>query len=77
MDKRIASIKAIGPQSGEARLLVLAALLLADELHDRTAGAATAAAPPAQARPAAPLTARLVAARASTPRRLPTGMERA
>ncbi len=34
VDARIASIKAVGTQSGEARLLMLAALLLADELHD-------------------------------------------
>lgn len=34
VDGRIASIKAVGGQSGEARLLMLAALLLADELHD-------------------------------------------
>jgi cell division protein ZapA len=34
IEQRIASIKAIGGQSGEARLLMLAALLLADELHD-------------------------------------------
>ncbi len=33
VDDRISSIKALG-QSGEARLLVLAALLMADELHD-------------------------------------------
>ncbi|MDD2878042.1 MAG: cell division protein ZapA [Acidiphilium sp.] len=37
IDRRITSIKAIGGQSGEARLLVLAALLLADELHDTKA----------------------------------------
>ena len=38
IEQRISSIKAIGGQSGEARLLMLAALLLADELHDtRTA----------------------------------------
>jgi len=37
IDRRITSIKAIGGQSGEARLLVLAALLLADELHDTRA----------------------------------------
>lgn len=37
IDRRISSIKAIGGQSGEARLLVLAALLLADELHDTKA----------------------------------------
>jgi cell division protein ZapA len=34
VENRIGSIKALGGQSGEARLLVLAALLLADELHD-------------------------------------------
>jgi cell division protein ZapA len=36
VQSRIDSIKALG-QTGEARLLVLAALLLADELHDRDA----------------------------------------
>jgi cell division protein ZapA len=34
VDRRIASIKALGNQTGEARLLALSALLLADELHD-------------------------------------------
>ncbi len=34
IEQRINSIKAIGGQSGEARLLMLAALLLADELYD-------------------------------------------
>ena len=34
VDARIASIKAVGAQSGESRLLMLAALLLADELSD-------------------------------------------
>ena len=34
VEKRIDSIKAIGGNSGESRLLVLAALLMADELHD-------------------------------------------
>ncbi|HTW28366.1 MAG TPA: cell division protein ZapA [Acetobacteraceae bacterium] len=34
VDTRIASIKTLG-QTGEARLLVLAALLMADELHDQ------------------------------------------
>ncbi len=34
IEQRVTSIKAIGGQSGEARLLMLAALLLADELHD-------------------------------------------
>lgn len=37
VDRRIERIKAIGGQSGEARLLALAALLMADELHDLSA----------------------------------------
>jgi cell division protein ZapA len=48
IEQRITSIKAIGGQSGEARLLMLAALLLADELHDeRKAAAAKPAEEPA------------------------------
>jgi cell division protein ZapA len=34
VDRRIDGIKALGSQSGESRLLALAALLMADELHD-------------------------------------------
>ena len=34
IESRVNSIKALGGQSGESRLLVLAALLMADELHD-------------------------------------------
>ena len=34
VEKRIDSIKALGGNSGEALLLVLASLLMADELHD-------------------------------------------
>ena len=34
VESRIDSIKALGSSSGENRLLVLAALLMADELHD-------------------------------------------
>ena len=57
VEGRIASIKALGGNTGEARLLVLATLLMADELHDtrieletlRAAGAASDSAP---ARPA-------------------------
>ncbi len=41
---RIDSIKALG-QTGEARLLMLAALLLADELHDKEAAAPPERAP--------------------------------
>ena len=40
IEQRITSIKAIGGQSGEARLLMLAALLLADELFDLRAAQA-------------------------------------
>jgi cell division protein ZapA len=45
IEQRINSIKSIGGQSGEARLLMLAALLLADELHDLRKGAKAAGAP--------------------------------
>jgi cell division protein ZapA len=34
VERRIESIKGVAGSSGEARLLVLAALLMADELHD-------------------------------------------
>jgi cell division protein ZapA len=34
VENRIDSIKALGGSSGEARLLMLASLLMADELHD-------------------------------------------
>lgn len=54
VENRIDSIKALGGQSGEARLLVLAALLLADELHDLRLEADAlqeAASRPAKAKP--------------------------
>ena len=34
VDQRVQSLKALGGQGGEASLMVLAALMLADELHD-------------------------------------------
>ncbi len=34
VERRITSIKSLGGPTGEARLLVLASLLMADELHD-------------------------------------------
>jgi cell division protein ZapA len=37
VDNRIESIKALGGGAGEQRLLVLTALLMADELHDMKA----------------------------------------
>jgi cell division protein ZapA len=45
VESRIESIKAMGSQSGEAKLLVLAALLMADELHDLKAEMTTARGP--------------------------------
>lgn len=47
IEQRITSIKAIGGQSGEARLLMLAALLLADEVHDMRGNPGAKAAAPA------------------------------
>lgn len=35
VDKRIEAVKASAGQSGEARMLVMAALTLADDLHDQ------------------------------------------
>lgn len=37
IDQRINGLKSLGGQSGEARLLMLAALVMADELHDLNA----------------------------------------
>ena len=34
IEGRVSKAKALGSQSGEARLLVMAALMMADELHD-------------------------------------------
>jgi len=34
VEQRVHSIKALGGQTGESRLLILAALMLADEVHD-------------------------------------------
>ena len=34
VEERVAKAKSLGNQSGEARLLVMAALFMADELHD-------------------------------------------
>ncbi len=52
VEGRIESIKAMGGQNGEAKLLVLAALLMADELHDlKDPAKATVAALQPAARP--------------------------
>ena len=52
VENRIDSIKALGGQSGEARLLVLAALLMADELYDLRLEAETLRVAPARGRAA-------------------------
>jgi cell division protein ZapA len=58
VERRIDSIKQLGGQSGEARLLVLAALLMADELHDTQAELEAARqAPPAPPPAPAPVPA--------------------
>jgi cell division protein ZapA len=63
IEQRVNSIKAIGGQSGEARLLMLAALLLADELHDTRTNIAAKSAP-APANPERRAKLRRIAARA-------------
>jgi len=57
VDRRIASIRAMGGgQFPEARVMLLAALLLADEVHDLRREAAASGAPPADPRLAERLT---------------------
>jgi cell division protein ZapA len=51
VDRRITSIKSLGSQTGESRLLVLAALLLADELHDTKTALATKDSTPSATKP--------------------------
>ncbi len=41
VEERVTRMKALGSQSGESRLLLQAALLMADELHDLRAEMAT------------------------------------
>lgn len=53
VEQRINSIKALGGQSGESRLLMLAGLLMADELHDLREELAEARGQPAVPAPAA------------------------
>lgn len=54
VEKRIDSIKALGGNSGEARLLVLASLLMADEIHDLRAELDAARRTPRREAPAEP-----------------------
>lgn len=65
IERKIDSIKAIGGQSGEGLLLVLAALLLADECHDaKKEAAALHHAPPPAIDPETSARLRRLAARA-------------
>ncbi len=50
VDRRIETIKAQAGQSGEARMLVMAALMLADDLHDMKQAGGTPKADPKIAR---------------------------
>ena len=49
VDRRCDRVKALGRQSGESQILVLASLLMADELHDLAVGAAPASPSPGPA----------------------------
>ncbi|ONG56673.1 cell division protein ZapA [Pseudoroseomonas deserti] len=51
VDRRVASIRAMGGQFGESRLLLLASLLLADEIHDLRVDLSRAKAAPPGAAP--------------------------
>lgn len=53
IESRVAGLKAMGGQSGEARLLLLTALMMADELHDMALERDERRPPPP--RPAAPV----------------------
>ena len=53
VERRIDSIKAVAGPSSEARMLVMAALLLADDLHETRAALDTARTHPSPALPAA------------------------
>lgn len=66
IQRRIDSVKAIG-QHGEARLLLLASLLLADDLHDKEAALATAQARAQLAAVPAPTAATSAVSPASAP----------
>jgi cell division protein ZapA len=79
VEERIRGIKALGVQSGESFLLALAALMMADELHDmrtelEAARAAPKAAKPAKAAPDVSKRINKLAARAEA---IADGLERA
>ena len=64
VDRRVSSVKTMGGSYGESRLLLLAALLLADEVHDLKVEVAQARAgmlPPGGATPTDPALAERLA----------------
>ena len=82
IERRIAGIRALGGQSGESRLLVLAALLMADELHDLSAAmqalrGGTPAGSPAPAPPADPALGRHLHELAARAEEIAAALERA
>lgn len=48
VERRIESVKAAAGQSGEARMLVMASLLMADDLYEMSKGSKPAQPPPAE-----------------------------
>ncbi len=77
VESRINSIKALGGQSGESRLLALAALLMADELHDMKAELDAAQSAPKAARTAKPETAKRMSRLAARAEAIADGLEQA
>ena len=80
VERRITSIKALGGPNGEARLLVLASLLMADELHDLAARLEAEpvlpAPPPHAAPPADPEAADRLRRLADRAEEIASGLER-
>lgn len=72
VDETVSVVKATGGQGGEARLLMMAALLLADKLHDLEAASPA----PGPAQPDSALAERLARAAAAA-ERIAAEMERA
>ena len=79
VERRIDSIKALGSQSGESRLLTLAALMMADEIHDLREAAAKGSPPPAPptAAPGDPELPRRLLSLARRAEEIAAGLERA
>ena len=77
VESRINSIKALGGQSGEARLLALAALLMADELHDMKTELDAARGAPKPGKAARPDVAKKIQKLAARAEAIADGLEQA